>query len=384
MRNTELSNNAEAIPWIAVTGGGTAGHIYPALSVLDALNSAAGAGSAYKVVWIGSKSGMERGIVTNPEAGNSISYEAIPTGKLRRYASLKNIVDLFRIVAGFVRSLSILRKYRPVVVFAKGGYVSVPPVIAAKVLGIPIVCHESDIDPGLATRINGKFAGRILVAYESSRQYFSEDKQPKIFAVGVPIRDALMNASSEKGREYIGTECRKPVLLVVGGSQGALQLNEFVELHIDELCESWHVVHQTGPRWERTIVHENYRAFTYLGAEYGDVLSAADCVLCRSGATTVWEAAVLEKAMVLVPLGLETSRGDQIRNARYFGERNAAVVIDEPEGDLSGGMEMLSRLAGDENERQRLGREAKKLVRTDSAERIAEFIFIYLDGEQQA
>ncbi len=359
--------SGESRNWIAVAGGGTGGHVYPALSVIDAMRADGSGGPAPRVVWIGSITGPERRIVES----RGVRFEAITAGKLRRYFSVKNLTDVVRIVTGCAQSFRLFLRYRPAVLFAKGGYVSVPPALAAYVCGVPVVAHESDLDPGLATRINSRFAASILLAYEESRKYYPQKLQDRVVVTGVPIRSDLLRGDRERGRRRVGADSTTPILLVLGGSQGARRVNELIITHLDRLCRRWFVVHQTGRGWRRSPERPNYLSVDYLREEYADLLAAADCLVCRAGATTLWEAAVMGKPMVLVPLGLDSSRGDQIRNAAYFERRGAAKVCGSGENAEARLLADLDELAADAGERRRLGAAARNLVCADAAERIS-------------
>jgi UDP-N-acetylglucosamine--N-acetylmuramyl-(pentapeptide) pyrophosphoryl-undecaprenol N-acetylglucosamine transferase len=272
---------------IYFTGGGTAGHVYPGLAVAGELKKEAAArGIDAEILWIGSRKGMERGIV---EAAG-ISFAGIASGKLRRYISYRNIIDVFRILLGVIQAYVLIRGGRPAVIFSKGGYVSVPPVFAARIAGIATVTHESDFDPGLATKINAKSASEVIVSYEQTKGYFPEGIRKKVYIAGNPVRSEILSGRRESGLRFLGFPDTKPLLLVVGGSQGAKRLNGLVKSVLPELLKSWNVVHQTGAsasNIQDTGEAPGYRQFEYIENEYGDILAASDLVLCRAGATTL-------------------------------------------------------------------------------------------------
>jgi UDP-N-acetylglucosamine--N-acetylmuramyl-(pentapeptide) pyrophosphoryl-undecaprenol N-acetylglucosamine transferase len=305
---------------ILFTGGGTGGHVFPALAVLDELRRQWDG----DVGWVGSHKGMERSIVE----GAGVPYHGIPTGKLRRYLSVQNVADAFRVVGGFAASLHLLRTLNPRLVFSKGGYVSVPPLAAARLLGIPTMTHESDVDPGLATRINARFSDHVLLSYEQTRRFFPTGDGAAITVTGNPVRGDLANADPAIGRAAVGAGGDKPMLLVLGGSQGARELNELLERNLPRLTRRFFVVHQMGSRHFRNAAGPDYRPVAFFRDEYPHVLAAADVVLCRAGAATLWELAALEKPAVLLPLRHGGSRGDQIRNAQVFSDAGAAVVLE--------------------------------------------------------
>ncbi len=318
---------------------------------------------------------MERRIV----AGR-VPYHGIPTGKLRRYLSLENVRDLFRVGAGVMRAWGLMRTLKPAAVFSKGGFVSVPPVIAAGILGIPVVSHESDADPGLATKINARFSRRICVAYESTRTCFAPRYRGRVAVTGNPLRPEVLRGSRLVGLEYLGfsPDDPRPVVLFMGGSQGARQINELVEQLPPATQARWRVVHQTGTSVRVVVRREDHHAAGYFGAELADILAAADLVVCRAGASTLWEVAALGLPMLLVPL-VEGSRGDQVRNAAVFERARAAVCFRSARTLVADVAASLDQYAADQEEMRQMGDRARSLVRVDAADRIADIIAEYLD-----
>ncbi len=305
---------------IAFTGGGTGGHIFPGLAVAEALLSR----GEYELFWIGSGSPVEREIVRRW----GIPFHAVPSGKLRRYFSLRNFSDVFRILAGFAVSLKILRREHPDLLFSKGGFVSVPPVIAASLLGIPVFSHESDVDPGLATRINLRFSERLFVAYERTRQCFAPAVREKIAVSGNPVRAEISRGDRARGRAFLGVADDRPLLLVLGGSQGSVQVNDLVAGILPRLLDRCVVVHQMGELSCRASSDERYITAPFFREEFADILAAADLVVARSGAGSVWELAARGKPSILIPLAGNATRGDQVLNARLFSELGAARVLE--------------------------------------------------------
>lgn len=320
----------------AFAGGGTGGHIYPGLAVADELRALARAqGRGIRIIWLGNSGGMDRELVET--SGSVDAFYGIPSGKLRRNLSLRNVLDVFKVVAGVLVSLRQLAAIRPALLFSKGGFVSVTPCVAAKILRIPVYTHECDVTPGLATKINSRFADRILVSYEATKAFLPAALRARSMVTGNPVRPAFYAADAERGRRFLfGAERpQKPVLLVMGGSLGAHQLNMLVQQNLDWLCERFTVVHQTGKADEAMtqVRHEGYHPYAFIYAELCDVLAASDVVLSRAGANAIWECAVLAKPMVLVPLCGSGTRGDQVDNAAFFVERNAALMLLGEEAD---------------------------------------------------
>ncbi len=336
-----MSSKTNDILKIAFAGGGTGGHIYPGLAVADEFRALCKKnGKTAQIYWIGNSKGMDKNIVSkNVDSDGNHSadfFYGIPSGKLRRYFSVQNFFDIFKIFAGFIASFFILAKIKPYMLFSKGGFVSVPPCLAAKLLKIPVYTHECDFTPGLATRLNSRNAKHILLSYTETESYLSESAKKKAIVTGNPVRPVFYSADAEKGLKFLNIQKKsKPVLLVVGGSLGAKQLNNLVRENIQWLCEKFIVVHQTG---EKNVddaelsqisaeVRENYKPFAFIYNEMPDVIACADIVVSRSGANSIWECSVLSKAMILVPLCGSGTRGDQEDNAAFFEKHEAAVVL---------------------------------------------------------
>lgn len=322
-RMAENSTDGWNTKTIAFTGGGTGGHIYPGLAVIEALRQKGFTGRIY---WIGSQKPLEQEIVEKQD----VEFFAIPSGKFRRSISLDNFADLFKIAAGYFAARTVLAKNKPNVLFSKGGYVSVPPCRAAASLGIPYVTHESDTSPGLATRLNAGKAAKILVSWSKTAQYFSSSRN-KIIVCGNPVRPSLLASSAERGRKLLGVPEGMPVVAFIGGSQGSRQINDLVHAVLPSLAGKAFVVHQTGSAQFNAEIHQSiphrYCAKPYFSEEMGDVLAAAKVAVGRAGAGMVWECASLGVPMVLIPLSGSGTRGDQVENAQLAAEAQAASVF---------------------------------------------------------
>ncbi len=332
---------------VVFTGGGTGGHIYPGLAIADELKLIS---KDISIVWIGSNNGKDKTMVESNIALDGKKtvdhFISIPTGKLRRYFSFQNILDVFKIGLGFFASIIALAKIRPLVVFSKGGFVSVPPCAAAKILGIPVYTHECDFSPGLATKLNMRFAKKILLSYEESKKFFPQSVQTKLIITGNPVRDVFFNSNKDIGYKFLGLKSqKKPILLVLGGSSGAHQINTVIFENIDWLVEHFTLIHQTGSGDDYTKaqeikdsqknLHVFYAPYDFIYSEMSHVVACSDIVLSRSGANSLWECAALGKPMLLLPLAGSGTRGDQIENAHYFEKYGAAIVIDSKESDFS-------------------------------------------------
>jgi len=348
---------------IAFTGGGTGGHIYPGLALASRIKK----NFPCRIFWIGSVSGMDRAIVE--KAG--LKFFGIPSGKLRRYFSLKNISDIFMVAAGFFSALRILKREAPVLLFSKGSFASVPPCAAAKFLKIPVFTHESDLSPGLATRINTRFAERVFVPYKESIAFFPSSLGEKIRVSGNPVRPEFAEANPAKGRAFLGLGEAERILLVLGGSLGSREINELVDACLPELTRYYTVVHQTGekePDSSQTRA-ERYKPYPYFQDEIPHIIAAAELVLCRSGAGTIWECKSLGKPMVLVPFRGSGTRGDQVENAKLFEDAGAALCFTGGAAELSA---LISSLAEDSDRRKAMGE--AKIAENNATTLIAEEI----------
>lgn len=387
---------------IVFAGGGTGGHIYPGLAVCDAFRKLCEEqGKSVQICWIGNSRGMDRNIVSkNVDSSGRQSadvFYGIPSGKLRRYVSFRNFLDLFKIFAGFIASLFILIKVKPDVLFSKGGFVSVPPCIAAKILGIPVYTHECDFTPGLATKINSRSAEKVLVSYVETEKYLSGTARAKAVVTGNPVRPVFYSASAERGRAFLNLDDSemykgRPILFVQGGSLGARQINSLVQENLEWLCERFIVVHQTGaantdqsaevPQSE--AVRNFYRPYAFIYREMPDVMAASDIILSRAGANSIWESSVLGKPVILVPLCGSGTRGDQEDNAGYFEKAGAAVVLAR-ENATAEKLRSALELMLDESRRKEFAVHSSALSEgKNPAEKIAAILFdkIYSGGNK--
>ena len=302
---------------IVLTGGGTAGHVTPHLSLIPHLRDA-----GYEIHYIGTQGGIEHEIIAEiPD----VTYHAVQSGKLRRYFSLHNFVDPFRVLAGAVQSLCLMLKLKPSVCFSKGGFVSVPVVVGAWLCRVPSVCHESDLTPGLANRICARFASRVATTFEECATSIG----PKGVMTGTPMRPELFQGNREAGLALADFRGDKPVLLMTGGSLGAQSVNQCLREALPQLLPQMDVLHLCGKgnldlSLESTV---GYTQKEFLGAELPDALAAADMVLSRAGSNTLSELLALHKPMLLVPYPLSASRGDQIENAASYRRRGLAQVL---------------------------------------------------------
>lgn len=303
---------------IILTGGGTAGHITPNIALLPALKEA-----GYDIKYIGSKNGMEEDLIK----AQNIPYEGISSGKLRRYFDLKNFTDPFKVLKGLFEAKSIIKKYSPDIVFSKGGFVSVPVVIAAALSKVPVIIHESDITPGLANKIATKFATKICTNFPETLQYLPKNKA---VLTGSPIRKELLCGNINEAKRLTGFG-DKPTLLIIGGSLGSVIVNNAVRKSLDDILKEFNVIHICGKgnKDENLAGKSGYLQYEYVDKELKDFFALSDVVVSRAGANTICELLALRKPNLLIPLSGAASRGDQILNAESFENAGYSEVVDE-------------------------------------------------------
>lgn len=306
---------------VLFTGGGSAGHVVPSLPLIGHF---AAAGS--KISYVGSAEGPERGLV----APLGVPFYAIRSGKLRRYWSWRNVADLWWILVGILQAIVLIGRLRPSIVFSKGGYAAFPVVVGAWVWRVPIVAHESDLTPGLANRLSLPFVAAVCTTFELTE--FPVRTRPVIHT-GTPLRPEILNGDAARGRALFAIGADRPLVIVFGGSLGAEVLNRVVREALDRLLAFATVVHVCGPkRTDPTMANrEGYHQFEYVGSDWGDMLAAADVVISRAGANSLYELVALRKPHLLVPLPRSASRGDQISNAAYAKSHGWSRVVAEEE-----------------------------------------------------
>lgn len=304
---------------IVLTGGGTAGHVTPNIALLPSLKAA-----GYEIAYVGSYDGIEKRLIGDFE----IPYTGISTGKLRRYLDPKNLSDPFRVVKGFMEARKFLKEYNPDVVFSKGGFVSVPVVRAAATLNIPCIIHESDMTPGLANKLCIPVADKVCCNFPETMQDLPENKA---VLTGSPIRSELTQGNKIAGLDMCGFTANKPVIMVIGGSLGAANVNEAVRKALPKLLEDFQIVHLCGKdKMDNLLLTTpGYKQFEYIKAELKDLFAMADIVISRAGANAICELLALKKPNILIPLPSKSSRGDQLLNAKSFESQGYSIVIDE-------------------------------------------------------
>lgn len=302
---------------IVLTGGGTAGHVTPNIALYPHLLE-----KGYDIHYIGTEKGMEAGMI---RALPKVTYHAVQSGKLRRYFSWQNFTDPFRVIAGAFQSARLMGKLKPDVCFSKGGFVSVPVVIGAWLHHVPVVCHESDFTPGLANKICARFSKRIATTFPECAQALGS----KGVMTGTPLRPELFSGSRARGLALCGFSGQKPILLMMGGSQGAQSVNKALREALPELTKWLDVIHICGKNNLDPALNgmTGYWQREFLSQELSDVFAACDLVLSRAGSNALCEFQALKKPMLLVPYPKGASRGDQILNAQSFEKRGLCYVL---------------------------------------------------------
>ncbi len=361
---------------IVLTGGGTGGHFYPLLAVADALMRAGGV----EIIYLG-----PAGQYADEFARREIRMSSIITSKLRRYFSLSNFIDIPKFLLGLIEALAKLYFLMPDIVFSKGGPGALPVVIAARFYMIPVVIHESDTVPGLTSRISGKFARKIAISFEESYAFFHKKKN--ITLVGNPLRDAFKGRVMPKddAKAALGFDKMLPLVFVVGGSQGAMRINQFIFDNFEPLLKEFQICHQAGAanlneaqliisslsKEVGSLYSSRYKLFGFMTAEEMKLAyTAADVILSRAGSASIFEAAFFGKPSILVPLP-EAAGDHQRTNAYAYAKTGAAFVIEENNLKLDVVTTKTGDILGNANNSARMGSAASAFAKPDAADLIA-------------
>lgn len=365
---------------VVLTGGGTGGHIFPLVAVAKKLREKKG---NISLLYLGSKGELEEQAMRE----NNIRAKHIVSGKVRRYFSISNFVDFFKIPIGVIQSLWHLLWYMPDVVFSKGGYVSAPVAFAAWVYSIPILTHESDSIPGLANRMIGAMSDRIAISYPNTRRYFLESK---ILLTGNPIREDINQGDKNVFLEKLMLTESRPIILVLGGSQGARNVNEAITSILADLIKLGQVVHQTGEsKYDETVKlarisgvkenHDSYYPIPFISPEdMKHALAAADIVISRAGANSISEIAANKKPAILIPLA-SAANNHQGMNAYFLAENSGAIVLEESNIGKSMLKSKIESLLGDKELRDKLSNNIKEFYHPDASEKLAQGIIDLAD-----
>ena len=308
---------------IALTGGGTAGHITPNLSLIPELKK-----RSFDIIYIGSHNGMEKEIIEKKD----IPFFGITADKLRRYLDVKNFLMPANVIKGIREATKVLKENKVDVIFSKGGFVSVPVVVAATRLKIPVISHEADFTMGLANKIAAPLSKKVCCNFEETAKALGK----KGVFTGCPIRKELLSGNKKRGLEFLGFKNDKPILFVTGGSLGSKYINDLIRNNLDELLKEMYIVHSCGKgKLDKNVNVNGYRQFELLTTELPDIFAASDFVISRAGANVIFEILALKKPNLLIPLSTKASRGDQILNANSFMKKNYSVVLLEEDQDAN-------------------------------------------------
>lgn len=310
---------------ILLTGGGTAGHVTPNIALIPLLQQ-----HDWQIHYVGTKNGIEKQLISSLE---NVIYHKIVTGKIRRYFSWQNFFDPFKVIYGILQSLILCLKLKPNIIFSKGGFVAFPIVVAGKILRIPIICHESDLSPGLANKLSQPFANKICLTFADSVKYFNIKNQRKLVVTGTPIRQDLFNGNKDLALNLCSFDVNRKTLLVIGGSLGSSVINKTVREIVSQLIQkNWQIIHICGKgKIDESIQMPYYKQFSYVTTELAHLMALADLVISRAGANSVYELLALKKPHIFIPLSKKYSRGDQIDNALCFANKGFSQVILEEE-----------------------------------------------------
>lgn len=358
---------------IVLTGGGTGGHIFPLIAVVEKIREQ---NRDVNFLYLGSGGEME----TRAMAENSIAVKRIMSGKMRRYFSLLNFFDFFKLPIGMIQSLWHLFWYMPDVIFSKGGYVSVPVAFAAWIYMIPILTHESDAMPGLANRIIGKLSQRIAISYPSTKKYFPADK---ILLTGNPVREDINKGDKNAFIEKFKLTESRPIILVLGGSQGAQNINIAVTTVLNELLKLAQIIHQTGEeKYTQTIKmaravgikegRDGYHPIPFLDStDMRNALSAADIIISRAGANSISEIAANGKPAIFIPLPT-AANNHQGMNAYFITEKGGAIVLEESNIGRNMLIARIEDILKDNVLREKLSKNIQEFYHADASGKIAQ------------
>lgn len=369
---------------IVFTGGVTGGHFYPIIAIVEAMRDAVHENHLIepKLYYLAPTPFDEKALFEN-----SITYISIPAGKVRRYFSFKNVTDVFVTFVGTIKAIVTLFRLYPDVVVGKGGAGSVPTLLAARLLRIPVIIHESDAKPGRANLLAAKFAVKIAVSYDSAASFFPANVRDKIARTGIPIRKALMRVETEGARQYLGLEQGVPTILILGGSQGAAKINEIVLSALPDLVSLVNIIHQTGPKnfknvqeISQVVLTKNPHATRYHPINYLDEVSyqraagVANIVVSRAGSNSIAEIGIWKKPAILIPIPESVSH-DQRTNAYAYAQTGAATVLEEENLTPHLFVSEIKRIIQDPELAKSMAKKAEGFTDPDAARILANEIF---------
>lgn len=362
---------------ILFTGGGTGGHFYPIIAVADSLNSIADQEKIIKLeLSFMSESPYDQGLLTQ----KGIQFKQIPSGKIRRYFSVFNFTDIFKTIAGVFKAGWVIYSDFPDVVFSKGGFASFPVLVAARFFGIPVIIHESDVAPGKVNKWSGKFAKRVAISFFQSAKYFPQNKTA---LTGNPVRRDFFLSPRASAKDFLNLEENVPVVLVIGGSQGAKFINDIVLDALPEMVKKYQIIHQCGKlnfkesegrsrlQLEKSPFKTRYHLFSYL--DFGHLrmaYGAADLVVSRAGSGSIFEIAASGLPSILVPLP-GSAQEHQRENAYAYAGTGAANIIEQQNLSAHILISEIDNLLSSPAKVRQMAEAAKKFAKPDAAQKIA-------------
>ncbi|UPA07224.1 undecaprenyldiphospho-muramoylpentapeptide beta-N-acetylglucosaminyltransferase [Borrelia anserina] len=346
---------------IFFTGGGTGGHVFPGIAIISKLREIE---PNIKFFWLGKKGSMEDKIIKEHKY---IKFIAIPSGKLRRYFSLQNFTDFFKVIFGIIKSFFIIKKYKPQIIYATGGFVSTPPIIAARILKVKSITHEMDLDPGLATKINSKFANKIHISFQESKKYF---KQKNVLYTGSPIRKEFLNPNPNIIKK-LTQNTQKPIISILGGSLGAEVLNKLTA-NIKNQIDAY-FIHQCGRNLDATRENNYLRSQFFNAKKMASIIQFSNIIISRAGAGAIKEFANAGACVIFIPF-VKGSRGDQVRNAKLLEEQNACLKIDEENLSVSKIINTIKEILRNKEKSNTLKNNIKKFHNKNSSSLIANLL----------
>lgn len=358
---------------IFLVGGGSGGATAPLLAVAEALVALK---PKVQIFLIGTQKGLETKLLVATSV--PVKYLTIPAGKFRRYFSLRNVIDPFKILAGFIKSLFLIRKYQPNVVFGAGSYAQVPLMWAAFFLRVAVVIHQQDRDLLLSTKLTAPVAKAVTISFAQNREIptfsglFSKIPKAKIFLTGNPARADLLKGSADEARRIFGLNDSFPTILVMGGSQGALKINQILLASLPELANYVQIIHVTGGKTARkkAVSHPNYFAYNFLGPELKHAYAVADLVIARGGMSTITELSLLSKPAILVPL----PKSQQFGNVEILTFLKAAVGVSEELFTPDLLLKLVRKILWNRDIQQTLKKNISQIMPRDASYQIARLI----------
>ena len=375
---------------ILFTGGGTGGHIYPIVAVAEELKLKFIEGSEIELRYLGSPESF-RGLLEN----NGIKVSKIISAKLRRYFDLRNFIEIpFLFPLSVIQAVWKVFWIMPDVLFSKGGPGSLPVVLACKFYRVPIIIHDSDTVPGLANKLAARFANRIAISFASAADIFiakNPKLENKIALIGNPIRNSLISGEildKETAKKIFGFNPKKPVILIICGSQGAAKINDFMIETAGELIKNWQILHQTGIKNFKNVKQEldsilknypaeekaNYKTFPYFEKDLKDAYTAADLVISRASGGSIFEIAAFGKPSILIPLPSDVVGAHQIKNAYEYAKNGAAIIIEQENLKPDIFLFQLKKLFSEPEKLNQMSQAAKSFSKPEAARIIAEEI----------